>query len=531
MSEIDKNTLIARDVPLSSQSVKLPGRAARRVTPLDLLFVLAAVLAFSFGWRSVLGVPTVPIVVAAALLWLGIEEVAQWLGLRVSMGGWISLTRVDVVVLLAAIFVSMWNNLLLLVVIPIWLIMAALALLRIWRINADGWFHWAALLTSFMALEVGAEATRIWLSAGENGGPPSPLTHIGFHESIDGGIAVSCVLLLLLLAWWPIRQRQAWGVAVLASAAFPTVLISGWAVAGALLNQRPYGYEDSYTWLLVVFWLLGVLSAVWGLVLQRRAMSLKALSAQEVFVTAFIGFAALVGIVIVGGVDVLIFFVLYFGLTRLFGIVIMGGVDVLFLPVVIGWLIAVSTAWLRGAHVGAEGWYHRATILALFLAAEVSAEISKIWLYGGCGGRWNCFDIPTPLSSIGFHHLLDLGIGLSCILLVLLPAGRAALTWTRSSKAPFAWQPLRQSHFWLLSALLAATLPAATIGAWAAYVALSHQREYAHPFAWLMALFWLLSALSTLRCFTLQRRSEGSATSSNNVQRSSQTCIMEGEDQ
>jgi hypothetical protein len=518
MSEIDKDTLIASDVSLLPVSVKLPGRAARMATPLDLLFVLAAVLAFSFGWEPILGMSAVSIVVVVALLWLGIEEVAQWLGLRVSMGGWISLTKVDVVILLAALFVSTLKEILLFVVIPAWLIVAVLALLRIWRTSADGWFHWSALLTSFMAIDVGAEAARIWLSAGENGGSPSPLTHIGFHESIDGGITVSCVLLLLLLAWWPVRQRQAWGVAVLVSAAFPTALISGWAVAVALLTQRSYGYEDSYAWLLVVFWLLGVLSAVWGLMLQRRAASLKALSTQEVFVTASISFAGLFGIVIVGGVDVLIFLALSFGLTRLFGIVIMGGVDVLFLPVVIGWLIAVMGAWRRGTRVGAEGWYHRVTILALFLAAEMSAEISKLWLYGGCSGRWDCFDTPTPLTHSGFFHLLDLGIGVSCILLVLLLAWIAALVWSRSSKAAFTWQPLLQSHFWLQVALLAATFPAATIGGWAAYVALSHQREYAHPFAWLLALFWLLSALSAIRCFTLQ----GSTSSSNNVRKSSQ---------
>lgn len=506
MSEIDKNNLLANDVPLSSVSANVPGRAARMATPLDLLFVLAAALAFSFGWGLVLEVPTVPIIVAAAFLWLGIEEGAQWLGLRVRMGGWISLTKVDVIVLLAALFVSTWKDILLLVVIPVWLIVAALAVLRIWRISADRWFHWAALLTSFMAIDVGAEAAHIWLSAGEHGGPPSPLTHIGFHESTDGGITVTCVLLLLLLAWWPVRQRQAWGVVVLVSAAFPTALLSAWAVAGAWLNQRPYGYEDAYAWLLVVFWLLGVLSALWGLVLQRRAASVKGLSAQELFVTAFIGVAALFGIVIVGGVDVLIFLVLFFGLPRPFGIVIMGGLDVLFLPVVIGWVIAVMVAWLRGTRVGAEGWYHRATILALFLAAEMSTEVSKLWLYGGCGGRWDCYDFPTPLSQIGFHHLLDLGIGVSGILLVLLPAWILTVVRTRSSKAPFAWQPLRQSHFWRLSALLAATLPAAIVGGWAASVALSHQREYAHPFAWLLALFWLLSTLSAIRCFILQQR-------------------------
>jgi hypothetical protein len=88
MSKIDKDTLITSDVPTSSVSVNLPGRVIRMATTLDLLFVLAAVLAFSFGWGPLLGLPTVPTVVAAALLWLGIEVVAQWLGLRVSVARW-----------------------------------------------------------------------------------------------------------------------------------------------------------------------------------------------------------------------------------------------------------------------------------------------------------------------------------------------------------------------------------------------------------------------------------------------------------
>jgi hypothetical protein len=486
-------------------SANVPGRAARKATPLDLLFVLAAVLTFSFGWGPIVGIPAVFVVVAAGLLWLGIEEVAQWLGLRVSRSDWISLSRIDVAILLAALFVSSWKNILLFVVVPLWLIVAALALLRIWRISADGWFHWAARLTSFMAIEVGAEAARIWLFAGENGGPSSPLTHIGFHESTDGGIVVSCVLLLLLLAWGPVRQRQAWGVTVLISAGFPIALFSTWAVAGAWLNQRPYGYEDVYAWLLVLFWLLGVLSAVWGLVLQRRAASVKALSVQELVVTASIAVTALVSIGLVGVVDVLLF-VLFFGFPRPFGIVIVSGLDNLFLPLVIGWLIAMMITWLRGTRVGVEGWYHRTIILLSIIATEMSTEVYKIWLYGGCGGRWDCYDFPTPLSQIGFHHLLDLGIGVGGVLLVLLLAWIPALFWTGSSKALFAWQPLRQSHFWGSSSVLAALLPAAMIGGWAADIALSHQREYAHPFAWLLALFWLLSALSAMRCFILQRR-------------------------
>lgn len=54
MSKIDKDTLITSDVPTSSVSVNLPGRVIRMATTLDLLFVLAAVLAFSFGWGPLL---------------------------------------------------------------------------------------------------------------------------------------------------------------------------------------------------------------------------------------------------------------------------------------------------------------------------------------------------------------------------------------------------------------------------------------------------------------------------------------------
>jgi hypothetical protein len=245
-----------------------------------------------------------------------------------------------------------------------------------------------------------------------------------------------------------------------------------------MLNQRPYGYEHSYAWLLAAFWLLGVLSAVWGLVLERRAASVKVLSSEQIFVTAAIGIVAPFGTVLVGEIDVVLFLA------------------------VIGWLVMVTIAWLRGTRVGAEGWYHRTIILTLLIAVEMSAEISKIWLYGGGYGG-----MPTPLDHIGFHHLLDGGIGWSCILLVLLLAWLPATVWTPSSQAPLTWQPLHQSQFWLLAALLTATLPAAIIGGWAAYVALSHQRDYGylHSFAWLLALFWYLSALSAMRCFTLQR--------------------------
>ena len=64
MSEIDKNALLASDEPLSSLSANAPGRAARKATPLDLLFVLAAVLTFSFGWGRIVGIPAVFVVVA-----------------------------------------------------------------------------------------------------------------------------------------------------------------------------------------------------------------------------------------------------------------------------------------------------------------------------------------------------------------------------------------------------------------------------------------------------------------------------------
>jgi hypothetical protein len=192
---------------------------------------------------------------------------------------------------------------------------------------------------------------------------------------------------------------------------------------------------------------------MWGLVLERRAASVKALSAQQVYVTAGIAFAAF------------------------FGTIIVGALDLLFLPAVIGWLIAMIVVWRRGIRVGVDGWYHRATILTAFVAAGVSAEISKIWLYGGCDGRWDCVDVATSLNYIGFHHLLDFGIGVSCILLVLWLAWIPAIAWAPSSTAPFSWQPVHWSQLWFLAAVLAATLPAATIAGWAAYLAISHQNE------------------------------------------------------
>jgi hypothetical protein len=54
---------------------------------------------------------------------------------------------------------------------------------------------------------------------------------------------------------------------------FPAAALAGWAAAVALINQRDYGDLHTYAWLLTIFWVLSVLSAIRGLALQPRAPS------------------------------------------------------------------------------------------------------------------------------------------------------------------------------------------------------------------------------------------------------------------
>jgi len=55
--------------------------------------------------------------------------------------------------------------------------------------------------------------------------------------------------------------------------AFPAAALAGWAAVVVELNQRDYGYWHTYAWLLTIFWMLNVLSAIRGLALHPRAPS------------------------------------------------------------------------------------------------------------------------------------------------------------------------------------------------------------------------------------------------------------------
>ena len=154
--------------------------------------------------------------------------------------------------------------------VVVWLLVEAVLWMRRLRSGASGLFLRAAVFTSMMALEVNEEASKVWLYGGGNDQPPSPLTHAGFHAFIDGGIETSLVILLLLLAWFPVRKGNSWAVVALGVAGLPAAFTGGLAAAIALANQRFYGYAHPYAWLIALFWLLGTLFAVWGLLLKKK---------------------------------------------------------------------------------------------------------------------------------------------------------------------------------------------------------------------------------------------------------------------
>jgi hypothetical protein len=214
----------------------------------------------------------VVIIVAVSLLWLLGERIIPLKGHWVASDGWLrTLTKLDVLILLGALFLSTLHEILLLVAVVVWAYVSSLAWLRGRRASADDWFHRAAIFASFVAIMVAEESSKIWLYSGGVGISPSPLTHAGFHQVLDGSIEVSCVLLLLLLAWTSLRQGHSWAIAVLLVSGLPAAALASWAAAVAIINQRDYGYLHVYAWLLTVLWVLSVLSAVRGLALQRRA--------------------------------------------------------------------------------------------------------------------------------------------------------------------------------------------------------------------------------------------------------------------
>jgi len=241
MSEVHQEALISREGQLSSANSTVAKRSGRVATKLDSLLVLAAVLAYIFGWGPV-GVYTgAVIIVAVSLLWLLCERVVPLKGRWVASDGWLgALTQLDVLILLGALFLSTLHEILLLLAVVVWASVSGLAWLRGQRASADDWFHRAAIFASFVAIMISEEASKIWLYSGATGAP-SPLTHAGFHQFLDGSIEVSCVLLFLLLAWTDLRQGQGRAIAVLYVGGLPVAALAAWAAAVAIINQRDYG--------------------------------------------------------------------------------------------------------------------------------------------------------------------------------------------------------------------------------------------------------------------------------------------------
>lgn len=282
MSEVHQEALISRmgqPTLANSTGVKRSGKTA---TKLDSLLLLSAVLAYIFGGGPVLGnegvgfYPTgLIIIVAVTLLWLLCERVVPLKNRWVASEGWLhTLTKGDVLILLLALLNSPLLHIPLLVAVVIWGFVSGLAWLRGQRASADDWFHRAAIFASFVAIMIGDEASKVWLYGGATDAP-SPLTHAGYHQFLDGSIEVSGTLLLLLLAWTFLRQGKGWAVAVLWVSTFPVAALAGWAAVVALINQRVYGDLHTYAWLLTIFWVLSVLSAIRGLALQPRAPSME----------------------------------------------------------------------------------------------------------------------------------------------------------------------------------------------------------------------------------------------------------------
>lgn len=275
MSEVCEQALVAGEGQLSSANSTPARRLETTATKLDSLLVLTAAVAFAFGWAPILDSPEigVAITVTVSLLWLVLEHFVPFKEFRGTSDGWLrAFTKGDALILLFALLSSVLLFLPLLVAVIIWAFVTWRARRHDQPSGADEWFHRSAILTSFVAIMVAAEAAKAWLY-GMPAGVYSPLFHEGFHQFLDGAIGVSCALLFLLHAWTSLRTGQGSAVATLVLGGFPTAALAGWAAAVALINQRDYGSLHTYAWLLVVFWVLGIFCAVRGLTSQRRAAS------------------------------------------------------------------------------------------------------------------------------------------------------------------------------------------------------------------------------------------------------------------
>lgn len=439
-------------------------QAPRMATMLDLLLVLAAVLVSTFRWSPIQSIPSIIILVAIVLLCLLLEEIVRVVAHRVAPIGWSgTLTKGDVLILLVALLIKTlsagWIISLAVGGLILWSGLALLFWLRGQRVGADGWFHRAALLTSLVAIAVSVEMTTIWLTEDGLGGPPSPLTHGGFHVSLDGGIGISCILLVLILAWIPVRKGQSWGMLALLVALLPAAFTYALAAVVALVNGRVYGFADPAAWLLPVFWLLSVGSAIRGFLLKTRTSSAEAEPRNEVRGIGFFYGGLLCAAVVVNVTSEWLFLPL--GM-------------ILFLVM----LLLISEKRAQSRRISVEDWFGLPAALATCVAIETAGEPFNLWHFG----------LPWPLDLVGFHQFLDGGIEISAVVLLLV----------------LAWIPMRKGQSWsfkaqpwALAAGLMAALPAAIVGGWAWSLAATHQRWYAahHPFALLLAIFWVLTAL------------------------------------
>lgn len=99
---------------------------------------------------------------------------------------------------------------------------------------------------------------------------PDPLqtaSHFAFHALEGAGLAVMAGVLLLFLAWGPLRRGERWGFAALAVGGLPAAALSVWAV-------QLFGPWHEDILLIPALWLLSV--AVSGAAALMRTREVRA---------------------------------------------------------------------------------------------------------------------------------------------------------------------------------------------------------------------------------------------------------------
>lgn len=122
----------------------------------------------------------------------------------------------------------------------------------------------AALSASLLALDLGFQAGRD-IGAVDLASP----THLEFHLTVAAGVAYGAAAVLLVLAWWPVRRGEPWGVAALALFGLAAAI----GVVPALLVEwrgaQLYDHAHSSVAALVPLWALAVACGTLGL--RRKA--------------------------------------------------------------------------------------------------------------------------------------------------------------------------------------------------------------------------------------------------------------------